>query len=479
MSGGWVTVGPRYSVLSITATAYRILNGLFYSPSGRHTFQRMSPHRLKLLAMAAALLNLPPALLSAQVELADSAARATRDSLAVVVLEDVKFLSADGLGGRLIGTPGADSAAAYIARRFARAGLQPGPRGWFQDFTVSRDAPAASSAGIGGVVGHNVIGVAAGRDPSRRNEIVIVGAHYDHLGKGGFGSLDPDSTGSVHNGADDNASGIAALERIATQIAASPPARTVVFIAFSGEEEGVLGSTYYTRNPLYPMTAVTAMVNLDMVGRLRNNRLIVYGVETATEFRGILDSLNATAGFEIHASGDGYGPSDHQSFYIVGKPVLHMFTDLHEDYHRATDDWPKINSVGLLRVADFTASVVRTLADRKQPLTFVNAPPPSHAAGPAAVTPGYGAYLGTIPDMAGGDSRGVRISGVRAGSPAEAAGLKADDVITKIGDLDVPDLQAMTTALRAHKPGDKVEIRVLRGEQSLLLTATLGTRSSS
>lgn len=439
----------------------------------------MSSKHPKLAALAAAafcsLLALPA---NAQVTLTDSTARATRDSLAAVVLEDVKFLAADGLGGRLIGTPGADSAAAYIARRFAKAGLQAGPRGWFQDFTVSRDAPAAGSAGIGGAIGHNVIGVAPGRDAARRNEIVIVGAHYDHLGLGRFGSLDPDSTGSVHNGADDNASGIAALERIATEIAASPPARTVVFIAFSGEEEGVLGSTYYTRNPLYPMSAVTSMVNLDMVGRLRNNRLIVYGVETAAEFRGLLDSLNSTAGFELHASGDGYGPSDHQSFYLVGKPVLHLFTDLHDDYHRATDDWPKINSVGLLRVADFTAGIVRALADRKQPLTFINTPPPSHATGPAPVTPGYGAYLGTIPDMAGGDSRGVRISGVRAGSPAETAGLKADDVITKIGDLDVPDLQAMTNALRAHKPGDVVAIRVFRGDQPLQLSATLGTRSN-
>jgi hypothetical protein len=413
----------------------------------------------------------------AQVVLADSTAQAARDTAARVVLDDVKFLSADILGGRLIGTPGADSAAAYIARRFARAGLQAAPRGWFQEFTVSRDAPAAGSAGIGGATGRNVIGVLPGKDGERRNEIVIVGAHYDHLGLGRFGSLDPDSTGSVHNGADDNASGVAALERIATELAASPPARTVVFIAFSGEEEGVLGSTYYVRNPLFPMSAVTSMVNLDMVGRLRDNRLIVYGVETATEFRALLDSLNSTAEFDLKASGDGYGPSDHQSFYLAGKPVLHLFTDLHEDYHRATDDWPKINSVGLVRVADFTASIVRALADRKQPLTFVNAPPPQ-TTGPAAVTPGYGAYLGTIPDMAGGDPHGVRISGVRAGSPAEAAGLKADDVITRIGDLDVPDLQAMTTALRSHKPGDRVEIHVLRGSQSLLLVATLGTRTS-
>ncbi len=435
---------------------------------------------LAALAAALPLLLVSAPALQAQAVLSDSAARATRDSVARIVLEDVKFLAADNLGGRLVGTPGADTAAAYIARRFARAGLQAAPRGWFQDFTVSPDAPAAGSAGIGGATGRNVIGVLPGRDPDRRNEIVVVGAHYDHLGLGKFGSLDPDSTGSVHNGADDNASGVAALERIAVVLAAAPPARTVVFIAFSGEEEGVLGSTYYVRNPLFPMNAVTAMINLDMVGRLRNDRLIVYGVETAREFPALLDSLNSTAKFDLKASGDGYGPSDHQSFYIAGKPVLHLFTDLHEDYHRATDDWQKINADGLARVAEFTANIVRALADRKSPLTFVNAPPPqaATATAPPAVTSGYGAYLGTIPDMAGGDPHGVRISGVRSGSPAELAGLKGEDVITRIGDLEVPDLQAMTTALRSHRPGDVVEVRVLRSTQSLLLSVTLGTRNN-
>jgi hypothetical protein len=294
----------------------------------------MSRHYARIAPAAAILLALATRALSAQATLTDSAAQASRDSVAKAVLEDVKFLSADNLGGRLVGTPGADTAAAYIARRFARSGLQAAPRGWFQDFTVSRDAPAAGPAGIGGATGRNVIGVLPGKDADRRNEIVIVGAHYDHLGLGKFGSLDPDSTGSVHNGADDNASGIAALERIASVLAASPPARTVVFIAFSGEEEGVLGSTYYVHNPLFPMSAVTSMINLDMVGRLRSDRLIVYGVETAKEFPALLDSLNASAGFDLKASGDGYGPSDHQSFYIAGKPVLHLFTDLHEDYHR-------------------------------------------------------------------------------------------------------------------------------------------------
>lgn len=436
--------------------------------------QRLT-HRAAQTAALILALSARPA--QAQTVIVDSVSRAARDSATAAVLEDVKFLAADKLGGRMVGTAGADTAAAYIARRFARAGLQAAPRGWFQDFTISRDAPAAGPAGIGGATAHNVIGVLPGKDADKRNEIVIVGAHYDHLGLGKFGSLDPDSTGSVHNGADDNASGVAALERIAALLAVAPPARTVVFIAFSGEEEGVLGSTYYVHNPIFPMNAVTAMINLDMVGRLRNDRLIAYGVETAKEFRAILDSVNYFYKFDLKASGDGYGPSDHQSFYIAGKPVLHLFTDLHEDYHRATDDWQKINADGLVRVSDFTAAIVRVLADRKAPLTFVNAPPPQ-ASATAAVTPGYGAYLGTIPDMAGGDPHGVRISGVRSGSPAEVAGLKGDDVITRIGNMDVPDLQAMTNALRAHKPGDVVEIHVLRDAKPLTLTATLGTRNS-
>ncbi len=403
----------------------------------------------------------------------------TTTSPDTLALDDVRYLSSDSLGGRLVGSPGADSAAAYIARRFKQSGLQASPVGWFQEFVVAKDAAAAQSAGVGGATTRNVIGVLPGRDPKLRNEIVIVGAHYDHLGLGKFGSLDPDSTGAIHNGADDNASGIAALFRIADTLAVMPPARTVVFLAFSGEEEGVLGSSWYVQHPVFPMAAVTAMINLDMVGRLRNDRLIVYGVETAKQFPALLDSLNTTAKFDLKASGDGYGPSDHQSFYLAGKPVLHIFTDLHEDYHRSTDDWEKINADGLVRVADFAAAIVQAIGDRRTPLTFVNAPPPQpHAGAATAVTPGYGAYLGTIPDMAGGSEGGVRVSGVRAGSPAEAAGLKANDVLVAIGDMKTPDLQAMTDALRAHKPGDTVELQVLRDGQPVTLTATLGTRNN-
>ena len=388
---------------------------------------------------------------------------------------DVKVLSADELGGRLTGTAGADSAAAYVARRFAQIGLQPAPGGWFQPFTISKDAPAVQHANLGELNSKNVIGIIPGHDPALRNETVIIGAHYDHLGLGGFGSLDPDSTGRVHNGADDNASGVAALFAIATRLKAAPTARTVVFIAFSGEELGLLGSDYYVKHPVYPLTATEAMINLDMVGRLKNDKLIVYGTGTATEFPALLDSLNWYAKFDLRPQPEGYGPSDQTSFYAAKIPVLHYFTDLHGDYHRSTDDWEKINADGLVRVADFAAGMATALGNRPSRLTFVDVPPPAPKGG-TAVTSGYGAYLGTIPDMASGESGGVLITGVSKGSPAELGGMKGGDKIIKIGDYDVADLAGMTDALRSYKAGDKVVVVVVRDGKTEALDVTLGKR---
>ena len=157
-------------------------------------------------------------------------------------------------------------------------------------------------------------------------------------------------------------------------MATDPPARTIVFVAFSGEELGLLGSAYYVRQPAVPLGKTMAMINFDMVGRLRNDRLIIYGTETATQFTPLLDSINASFRFDLKMRGDGYGPSDQSAFYAVKKPVLHFFTDLHEDYHRTTDDWQKINVAGMLKVTDFAAALLRELADRPTPLTFVDQP---------------------------------------------------------------------------------------------------------
>ena len=399
----------------------------------------------------------------------------TQDTLSPAarrVLADVRFLADDRQEGRGVGTAGLTRSGAYIRDGFARAGLQTS----FQDFTIPPDAPAVLHTALGGAATRNVVAILPGTSPALRGEVVVIGAHYDHLGIGGFGALDPDSTGRVHNGADDNASGTAALLEIARLLAGrrTPPGRTVVLVAFSGEELGTIGSSYFVQHPVpQPVDSIYAMLNLDMVGRLRSARLLALGAATAKEFPALLDSLNTPPRFDLRASGDGWGPSDHAVFFAARRPVLHFFTDLHEDYHRSTDDWNKINASGIAQVAQFVADLAWALATRPGPLTFVDAPRPQAAAGGS----GYGAYLGTIPDMTGSPG-GVRITGVRAGSPAELAGLKAGDVITTIGAKVVANLYDMTDALRSHQTGDTVVIIVKRDGVEQRVTAILGKRAS-
>ena len=388
------------------------------------------------------------------------------------VLNDVRFLADDRQEGRGVGTAGLGRAGAYIKEGFARAGLEAS----FQDFAIPADAPAVLHTNLGGTPTRNVVALIPGTSAKLRGEVVVVGAHYDHLGLGGFGALDPDSTGRVHNGADDNASGTAALLEIGRALAGRKPARTIVLVAFSGEELGTLGSTYFVQHAVpQPIDSLYAMLNLDMVGRLRNARLTALGAATAREFPALLDSLNTPPRFDLRASGDGWGPSDHAVFFATRHPVLHFFTDLHDDYHRSTDDWEKLNVTGIAQVAQFVADLAWVLANRPAPLTFVDAPRPQASAGGS----GYGAYLGTIPDMSGGGvSDGVRITGVRTGSPAEHAGLQAGDVITAIGDKHIANLYDMTDALRSHQPGDTVVIVSQRGGVERRATTVLGKRGS-
>jgi hypothetical protein len=411
-----------------------------------------------------ALLLLTTSLASSQQDTLSPAARR--------VLEDVRFLADDRQEGRGVGTAGLERAGAYIRDGFARAGLQAS----FQAFTIPPDAPAVLHGNLGGKTARNVVAVIPGTSAALRGEIVVVGAHYDHLGRGGFGALD--TATAVHNGADDNASGTAALLEIGRLLANRRPARTVVLVAFSGEELGTLGSSYFAQHPMpQPIDSLYAMLNLDMVGRLRNARLMALGAATAKEFPALLDSLNTPPRFDLRASGDGWGPSDHAVFFATRHPVLHFFTDLHEDYHRASDDWDKVNIGGIAQVAQFVADLTLALANRPGALTFVDAPPPRPQA--TAGGSGYGAYLGTIPDMSGGGvSDGVRITGVRAGSPAETAGLQAGDVITAIGAKRIANLYDMTDALRSHQPGDTVVIVSKRDGAERRATAVLGKRAS-
>jgi aminopeptidase YwaD len=386
---------------------------------------------------------------------------------------DVAWLADDRLEGRATGTSGNDSAAAWLARRHAALGLRPlGPDGYLQRF-VAHSAQMAHAGQADGVGTQNVVAVVPGRDPALRGQYVVIGAHFDHLGRSTTGAMDPEARDAVRNGADDNASGTAAVLELARLFAARPARRSIVVAHFSGEELGLLGSQWFVEHPPLPLDSGVAMLNFDMVGRLRNDKLIVYGIATARELPGIVEQANVAPRLAISAVGDGFGPSDHSSFYAKGIPVLHFFTDLHEDYHRATDDVERIDAAGEARVVALAERVVRDVADRPARLTAVRAAAPAPTAGGRA---GSDAYLGSIPDMSAGAVPGLRLSGVRAGSPADVAGLRAGDVIVELGGRTVKDLYAYSDALYSHAPGDRVEIAYLREGRRQVTTATLGKR---
>jgi membrane-associated protease RseP (regulator of RpoE activity) len=316
---------------------------------------------------------------------------------------------------------------------------------------------------------------------------MVVGAHYDHLGLGGDGSLDPDAW-EVHNGADDNASGTAALMEVARILKESDhgPARSVLFLAFTGEEKGLWGSAHYVNQPLLPLESTVAMMNMDMVGRLRDNTLTIYGTGTAEEWPELLEELNQAQPepFVLASISDGFGPSDHSQFYGAKLPVLMLFTNTHSEYHRPDDDWQLINQAGLERVAAFAADIVMGVAGSGRTdamaMTLVEGAGNPHGGGmpsdqDAPAGPGYGAYMGTIPDMTP-QELGVRITGVREESPADRGGLQGGDVIVEFGGKEITDLYAYTYALREHKPGDTVIVVVVREGERLSLEVTLGSR---
>jgi len=326
----------------------------------------------------------------------------------------------------------------------------------------------------------NVLAVLPGSSPTLADEYVIVGAHYDHLGLGGEGSLAPDET-AVHNGADDNASGTAALVEIARTLAAGPrPARSVLFIAFTGEERGLWGSARFVEAPTVALDEVVAMVNLDMVGRVVDDAVTIFGFGTAAEWEQVVDAANAETSrpLRIAKAPDGYGPSDHSSFYGKGIPVLHVFSNTHEDYHRPSDDWEKINVEGLERVVELTSAIARRLSAggaEQVALTPIRQERPSAPAATSSSSGGYGPYLGTIPDMTPRDF-GLRLTGVREGSPAAVAGLRPGDVVVEFDGNPIADIYAYTYALQAKQAGDVVEIVVEREGERVTVTATLGQR---
>jgi Zn-dependent M28 family amino/carboxypeptidase len=329
---------------------------------------------------------------------------------------------------------------------------------------------------------YNVVGILPGSDPKLKNEAIVIGAHYDHLGLGGEGSLAP-REGDIHHGADDNASGTAGMLELAHIFSTQKPRRTIVFIAFSGEEEGLIGSNYYVNHPVVPLANTVAMINMDMIGRLKDQKLIIGGMGTAQEWKDeikrIQDSFTttqtmpaaagnhasspSTSPFALTLNEDGYGPSDHSSFYSKQIPVLFFWTGTHNDYHKPSDTAEKINYQGEARILSFVANIIRDIDKSDKRPTYTVAKSESQGR-----STGFRVYLGTIPNYADSND-GLLLDGVRDDSPAAKAGIKAGDKIVKLAGRDVKNVYDYTYALGEMKPGEEYEVELTRAGQRITL----------
>ena len=352
----------------------------------------------------------------------------------------------------------------------------------------------------------NVIGILPGSDPKLKGEAIVIGAHYDHLGRGGEGSLAA-REGDIHHGADDNASGVAGLIELARMFSSHKLRRTIVFIAFSGEEEGLIGSSFYVNHPVVQLANTVAMINMDMIGRLKDKNLIVGGVGTAQEWRSMVEADNSLQGmtvtvnatgvqaplpntfpivvgangrpivtmdpakhFNLTLNEDGYGPSDHSSFYARQVPVLFFWTGTHNDYHKPSDTADKINYEGEARIVSFVERIIRDLDKSDKRPTYAVAKSESQGR-----SGGFRIYLGTIPNYAESND-GLRLDGVRDDSPASKAGLKAGDKIVKMAGHEVKNVYDYTYALGEMKAGQEYEVEIIRGNEKLTFKITPAAR---
>jgi hypothetical protein len=374
---------------------------------------------------------------------------------------DVTTLSSEAFEGRGIGTEGLDRALVFLEKRFEEVGLRPvGEKGYRQSFT-----------GPGGVTLVNLIGVMGDPEGERH---VIVGAHYDHLGLGEPGEP---NHGTIHPGADDNASGVAVLLECARRLREEGDLKhPVLFIAFSGEEKGLLGSAHYVGDPVRALTECTAMINLDTVGRLFDGSLTIFGAATADEFTQILKGVNYGFQFTLEMPEKDPGGSDQMSFVRRGVPAIQVFTGPHADYHRPGDTAEKIDYDGLGRIADFTSELLLYLADRDDPLSFM--PPGAEKASTMAPSSHGGrrrVSFGSIPDF-NHTGEGVLLSGVIPDSPAEKAGLKEGDLLVEFAGVPVEDLRSFSDILKGLSPGDEAEVVYVRDGERHTATVTVVER---
>jgi aminopeptidase YwaD len=312
--------------------------------------------------------------------------------------------------------------------------------------------------------------------PGQTDEYIILGAHYDHLGRGNFDSLAPSQIGQIHPGADDNASGTAGVLELARQLAPlrGQLHRGILFASFAGEELGLLGSAAWVKEPTRPLDKTVAMLNMDMIGRIKDDRVYIGGVGTGSTFQSVLDHAQNKADFKLEYSAGGYSSSDHTSFVTKHIPVLFFFSGLHSDYHKPSDTWEKINPNAAVRLLDLISDVSRQIASAAERPTFITVVEDKPAAGSAGGG-GYGPYFGSIPDF-GQVENGVKFSDVKPGSPAAKAGLKAGDILIRFGESPIKNLYDFTDALRRSKVGDVVEVKVLRDGQPVTASVKLEQR---
>ena len=376
------------------------------------------------------------------------------ENKSITIKEDVTFLASDDLEGRQTGTDGEKKAADYISKRFKDLGLHPkGTEKYLQAFTFKPKTNPHEEVkfdvnGDGTITGNNVIGFI----DNKAKNTVIIGAHYDHLGFGGDGSLYRDSIKKVHNGADDNASGVAVLLNLASKLKEKNTNNNYLFIAFSGEEMGLLGSNYFVKNPTIDTKAVSYMINMDMVGRLKkDSTLAVYGTGTSPIFKQTLKSHNNN--FKLIQKESGVGPSDHTSFYLADIPVLHFFTGQHEDYHKPGDDSEKLNYQGMETISTYIFNIISDLNDNGK-LAFRKTKNESSQVR-------FKVGLGVVPDYMF-DGKGMRIDGISEDKPAQKAGLLKGDIVLKLGDSTVTNMMSYMRALSVFKKGDKTKVIVDR-----------------
>lgn len=379
----------------------------------------------------------------------------------VSIKDDVAELASDSYEGRETGTKGEQDAAEYISKRFKDLGLKPkGTNGFYQVFSFRPKTDPHSEVTYttmsedGTITGTNILGYI----DNKADNTIVIGAHYDHLGFGGEGSLYRGKEKAIHNGADDNASGVAVMLNLAGKLKKANTNNNYLFMAFSGEEEGLLGSNYFVKNPTMDLKKISYMINMDMVGRLKaDSTLAVYGVGTSPRFKQSLMANNTK--FKLIENESGVGPSDHTSFYLNDIPVLHFFTGQHEDYHKPSDDSDTLNYEGMEAISNYIFDVISDL-DKAGKLAFRKTKNESEE------VPRFKVGLGVIPDYLF-DGKGMRIDGISEDKPAQKAGLQKGDVVVKLGDSTIVDMMSYMRALSVFEEGDATKVIVDRNGEKI------------